>query len=56
MNKIIIILLFIIPYFFQAQNLAVNLVNQNEFLTPGKVQTLVFKITNPFSKICGLNK
>ena len=50
MNKIIIILLFIIPYFFQAQNLAVNLVNQNEFLTPGKVQTLVFKITNPFSK------
>lgn len=50
MNKIIIILLFIIPYFFQAQNLAVNLVNQNEFLTPGKVQTLVFKITNSFPK------
>ena len=50
MNKIIIILLFIIPYFFQAQNLAVNLVNQNEFITPGKVQTLVFKITNPFPK------
>lgn len=50
MNKIIIILLFIIPYFFQAQNLAVNLVNQNEFITPGKVQTLVFKIANPFPK------
>ncbi|MGE6353111.1 hypothetical protein ACQKCJ_04455 [Flavobacterium sp. NPDC079362] len=50
MNKRIIILFFIIPYFSQAQKLAVDLVNQNEFITPGKVQTLVFKITNPFPK------
>jgi hypothetical protein len=51
MNKTIISLLFfIIPYIFQAQKLEVNLVNQNEFLTPGKVQTLAFKITNPLPK------
>lgn len=50
MDKIIIILFFIIPYVSQAQKLTVDLVNQKEFLTPGKVQTLVFKISNPFSK------
>lgn len=50
MDKIIIILFFIIPYVSQAQKLTVDLVNQKEFLSPGKVQTLVFKITNPFPK------
>ncbi len=48
MNKIVIILLCFIPNIFQAQEFSVDLVNQKTLLTPGKVQSLVFKITNPF--------
>lgn len=48
MNKIVIILLYFIPYIFQAQEFSVDLVNQKTLLTPGKVQTLVYKITNPY--------
>lgn len=49
MNKIVIILLCFIPYIFQAQEFSIDLVNEETLLTPGKVQSLVFKITNPYS-------
>ncbi|KAA5531709.1 hypothetical protein [Paenimyroides baculatum] len=49
MNKTIIELLFIVfPFVFNAQELSVELVNQKEFFSPGKVHSLVFKISNPY--------
>jgi len=49
MNKTIIVLLFFIfPFIFYAQELSFELVNQKDLLNPGKVHSLVFKINNPY--------
>lgn len=49
MNKTIIVLLFFIfPIFLYAQELSIEFVNQKDLLNPGKVHSLVFKISNPY--------